>query len=124
MSSMLVLDGDFTARTVLTAALSHAGFSVKSASSMQEARALLSRERFDVLLLELELPDGHGIDLLRELRESTVPALRALRVMVVSSMHQHAQLARTRSLGVTDYVTKPFSPRELVSRLRGPMLAA
>lgn len=124
MSSMLVLDGDFTARTVLSAALAHAGFGVKSASSLAEARALLASERFDVLLLELELPDGHGHDLLRELRASAEPALHSIRVVVVSSMHQHAQLARSRSLGVADYITKPFSPRELVSRLRGQWLAA
>lgn len=123
MSSMLVLDGDFTARTVLAATLSHAGFSVQSAASLAEARALLARQTFDTLVLELELPDGHGLDLLRDLRASDLPALRALRVVVVSSMHQHAQLARSRSLGVADYVTKPFSPRELVTRLRAPLAA-
>ena len=123
MGSMLVLDGDLTARTVLSATLRHAGFVVSTASSLDDARALLRRGAFDALLLELELPDGHGLDLLRELREASDPSLRALRVLVVSSMHQHAQLARARSLGVVDYVTKPFSPRELVARLqrtRGP----
>lgn len=124
MTSMLVLDGDFTARTVLSAALGHAGFGVKSASSLAEARELLARDHFDALLLELELPDGHGFDLLRELRGSSDPALQRMRVVVVTSMHQHAQLARSRTLGVGDYVTKPFSPRDLVGRLRSSMLAA
>jgi len=124
MTKMLVLDGDFTARTVLSAALAHAGFGVKSASSLEEARALLASERFDVLLLELELPDGHGFDLLRELRQSGALGGDSMRVMVVTSMHQHAQLARSRTLGVDSYVTKPFSPRELVALLRGCTLAA
>lgn len=124
MTRMLVLDGDFTARTVLSAALGHAGFGVKTASSLAEARQHLAREHFDVLLLELELPDGHGFDLLRDLRASSDPALQRIRVVVVTSMHQHAQLARSRTLGVGDYVTKPFSPRDLVGRLRHSMLAA
>jgi DNA-binding response OmpR family regulator len=123
MRSMLVLDGDFTARTVLAATLSNAGIAVKTAASLAEARALLAAQAFDALVLELELPDGHGLDLLRELRASDVDALRRMRVVVVSSMHQHAQLARSRSLGVVDYVTKPFSPRELIERLREPLAA-
>lgn len=124
MTKVLVLDGDFTARTVLSAALAHAGFGVKSASTLHEARDLLARGSFDMLLLELELPDGHGFDLLRELRAAHLPEGHRLRVMVVTAMHQHAYLARSRSLGVDEYVTKPFSPRDLVERLRGCTLAA
>lgn len=124
MARMLVVDGDFTARTVLSAALGHAGFEVESAASLVEARKRLANAHFDMLLLELELPDGHGFDLLRELRASPDPKVRALRTVVVTSMHQHAQLARSRTLGVGEYVTKPFSPRELVGRLRSNLLAA
>ncbi|MBI2388428.1 MAG: response regulator [Deltaproteobacteria bacterium] len=118
MSKVLVVDGDLTARTVLAATLARAGFEVRTAATLREAREAILEERITLLLLELELPDGHGLDLLREIRGAGV------RAVVVTSMHQHAYLARSRSLGAVDYVTKPFSPRELVERLRSLATAA
>lgn len=111
VSNVLIVDGDPTARTVLHAAISHAGFAVSAVATLEGARSILARDRIGVVLLELELPDGHGFDLLRELRDG--PA-----AIVVSTMHQHQHIARSRTFGAVDYVTKPFSPRELIERIR------
>jgi len=109
--NVLIVDGDPTARTVLNAAIARAGLSVDAVATLEEARGLLAHAAFDVVLLELELPDGHGFDLLRELRGRHVAAI------VVSSMHQHAHIARSRTFGAVDYVTKPFSPSDVVARV-------
>lgn len=112
MANVLIVDGDATARTVLTAVVTRAGFSTRAVPSIERAREVLSSAPFDVVLLELELPDGHGFDLLRELRAQSTAAI------VVSTMHQHASIARSRSFGAADYVTKPFNPRELVAKIQ------
>lgn len=112
MPHVLIVDGDATARTVLDAAIGRAGISVSSVATISQARAVLARDSVDVVLMELELPDGHGFDLLRDLQFGPSAAI------VVTTMHQHAHIARSRSFGAADYVTKPFNPRDVVGRVR------
>ncbi len=119
MPKVLIIDGDSTARTVLLAAITRAGMEGEAVATMESARAILATSTVDVVLLELELPDGHGFDLLRELRGRA-------HAIVVTTMHQHALVARSRSFGASGYITKPFSPSEIVERVRNsiPMVAA
>jgi len=109
---VLIVDGDATARTVLNAAIARAGMSVAAVATIAQARAVLARDAVGIVLLELELPDGHGFDLLRDLQFGPSAAI------VVTTMHQHAHIARSRSFGAIDYVTKPFNPRDLAGRVR------
>lgn len=93
-------------------ALERDSFSVGVATSLSEAEGLI--EGADLLILDLMLPDGSGFDLIRRLRraDTTTP------VIVLSSRDSEADRVAALETGADDYVTKPFSPREVVARVR------
>ncbi|CAH2603152.1 DNA-binding transcriptional dual regulator TorR [Rhodovastum atsumiense] len=89
----------------------NAGFVVHRAGTAEALRRILRRERIDLVLLDIRLPDGDGLALMRDLRaQSNVP------VILVTSRAEEADRVVGLELGADDYVTKPFSPRELLAR--------
>ena len=93
--------------------LEHDGFDVVEASSGTQALAQLRDRLPDLVLLDVMMPDLDGFETLRLLREfSTVP------VIMLTAKGDEEDRVRGLELGADDYVTKPFSPRELVSRVR------
>lgn len=87
---------------------------VGRARSIAEALPLLERERPDLLLLDVFLPDGTGIDLLRQLRRARPDAYD---VMLVTAVSHRSQVARAERLGVVDYLVKPFTQADFTRRL-------
>ena len=110
---VLVVEDDREIRSLLQSSLSVEGFSVQTAVSLSEARALLQHSAPDLLILDLGLPDGDGVDLVRELRRQ-----HAVPVIVVSARHQEAQKIELLDAGADDYLTKPFGIAELLARMR------
>jgi DNA-binding response OmpR family regulator len=90
------------------------GFAVISAKNAAEAAALASGA--DLVVLDLMLPDGSGFDLIRGWRAAT-PS-RPMPIIVLSSRDAEADRVAALESGADDYVTKPFSPREIVARVR------
>ena len=88
------------------------GYSVATAGTIAQARGLTASA--DLVVLDLILPDGDGIDLLREIRAAGQRAA----VIVLSSRDAEADRIVALEIGADDYVTKPFSPREVVARVR------
>lgn len=88
------------------------GYEVATAGTVSEARPLL--EAADLIVLDLILPDGDGMQLLREARAAGMRAA----VIVLSSRDSEADRITALEIGADDYVTKPFSPREVVARVR------
>jgi DNA-binding response OmpR family regulator len=88
------------------------GYTVATAGTVAQARGLTASA--DLLVLDLILPDGDGIDLLREIRAAGQRAA----VIVLSSRDAEADRIAALEIGADDYVTKPFSPREVVARVR------
>jgi len=88
------------------------GYSVATAGTVAQARELTGSA--DLVVLDLILPDGDGIDLLREIRAAGQRAA----VIVLSSRDAEADRIAALEIGADDYVTKPFSPREVVARVR------
>jgi len=89
------------------------GFQVFTAASGEEALAKVTEELPDVVVLDVMMPDMDGFETLRRLREiSTTP------VIMLTVRGDEAYWVRGLDLGADDYMTKPFSPRELVSRVR------
>ncbi len=88
------------------------GYSVAAAATVAEARELV--DSADLVVLDLILPDGDGINILRRLRQSGSRAA----VIVLSSRDAEADRILALEMGADDYVTKPFSPREVVARVR------
>jgi len=111
---VLLIEDDRELRTTLCQSLRIEGYEVQTAASLAEAQALLKHGGdFDLLLLDLGLPDGEGSDLLRELRrEHSTP------VLVISAREQDGQKISLLDDGADDYLVKPFSVRELLARMR------
>src|SRR5277367_4177951 len=94
-------------------ALRQAGFPVVSADSYGTALSAFRTERPDLAILDINLPGGSGFDLCGVLRkESTAP------IMMLTARGEEADLVRALDLGADDYLTKPFSPRTLVARVK------
>ena len=82
--------------------------------SLGDARSLLARETMDAMVLDLGLPDGNGLELLRALRAQGMQ----LPVLVLSAQGEELDRVLGLELGADDYLAKPFSPRELVARVK------
>ena len=97
----------------LTLGLTVEGFEVLGAGTLASARETLRAVACDLVLLDVMLPDGSGLDLCRELRTTTRTP-----VIVVSARSQEVDVVVGLELGAADYVTKPYRLRELVARIR------
>lgn len=110
---IVVVEDDASIRALMQASLAVEGFTVQSAVSLSEARALVQHAPPDLMVLDLGLPDGDGLALVREVRShSSMP------IVVVSARHQEAQKVQLLDAGADDYLTKPFSVAELLARIR------
>ncbi len=110
---VLVVEDDREIRALMQSSLSVEGFEVQTAVSLSEASALLRHSPPDVIVLDLGLPDGDGVQLVREARTR-----HSLPIIVVSARHQEAQKIELLDAGADDYLTKPFSVGELLARIR------
>jgi DNA-binding response OmpR family regulator len=118
VSAVLVVDDEPAIRESLAFALKREGFDVLEAGSLKEARALEDRQS-DLIILDLVLPDGSGLDFLRALRSrSDIP------VIVLTSRDEETDRVVGLEMGADDYVLKPFSPREVTARVRAVLRRA
>ena len=110
---ILVVEDEAPLRRYLRATLQAFGYAVQEAATGAEGRDQLVRANPAVVLLDLGLPDGDGLDLAREIREwSQVP------IIVVSARGKEEDKIRALDLGADDYLTKPFDSGELLARIR------
>ena len=110
---VLVVEDDRALRQLLQASLAAEGHSVQTAVSLSEAQALLEHAPPDLVVLDLGLPDGDGIDLIRAVRRR-----HALPILVVSARHQESEKVAVLDAGADDYLAKPFGVPELHARIR------
>lgn len=115
---ILVVDDEPGIRDVCRLYLEREGFAVDEAGSMGAAVAAMERNRPALVILDLMLPDGDGLDLCRRLVEEGLP------VVVLTARADEADRVLGLELGADDYVVKPFSPRELVARVRAVLRRA
>jgi two-component system OmpR family response regulator len=116
---VLVVDDEPRIREVVQYALAREGFQVHQAGDLAEARAALARRSFDLLVLDVMLPDGDGLELCKELRRKARTP-----VLFLSARSDEIDRILGLELGGDDYVTKPFSPRELVARVKAVLRRA
>ncbi len=114
---LLVEDDPAIARTVAYS-LEREGLASTHSLLLQDARAQLAGTRFDLLVLDLGLPDGSGLDLLREVRQAGGHGGGHLPVLVLSAQGEEIDRVLGLELGADDYLPKPFSPRELAARVK------
>ncbi len=113
-ADVLIIDDSLTVRMDLTEALSAAGLGVESCATAAEARTRLHGESFAVAVLDVVLPDGDGVELLREIRSS--PSTARLAVMLLSTEAEVRDRIRGLSTGADDYVGKPYETSYVVAR--------
>ncbi len=110
---VLVIDDEAIVRQILASAVAKGGYSVDQASTAAEAASKLARGDVDVALCDIKLPDGSGIDLVRNCRESGIETT-FLMVTAFASMETAIEALRA---GATDYITKPVHNEEILHRL-------
>lgn len=110
---LMVVEDEPQMRRFLRASLASKGFRLIEATTAGEVTALVTSHNPEVILLDLGLPDGDGIDLARDIREwSRVP------IIVISARGREADKVEALDAGADDYLTKPFSVNELLARIR------
>jgi len=111
--TVLVVEDESAIAEVAEMYLEQGGFRVRMAPTGADAIKQLDDPSIDIVLLDLMLPDADGVELFREIRSR-----RQLPVIMVTARDAEADRVLGLELGADDYVTKPFSPRELVARVR------
>jgi CheY-like chemotaxis protein len=114
--SVLLVEDDASMRLLCTFNLELAGFRVAAVASGREGLEAAKANRFDLVLLDVMLPDLGGFELAAALRAAEVT--RDVPLVFISARASGDDLGRGRAVGAIDYVTKPFDPVELGARLR------
>ncbi len=114
--TVLVIEDEKEIRDLLRYNLTRAGFQVAEAGDGEQGLRQVFAERPDALVLDLMLPGRSGLEILREVRSE--PLTRDLPVIVLTARATEMDLLLGFEHGADDYLTKPFSPRELVARLQ------
>ncbi len=113
---ILIIEDEPDIRKNLEYNITREGYEVISASSLSEGRQKLESDSFTLLLLDLMLPDGSGLDLFRELKQNK--SLSTMPVIILTAKDDEVDKVVGFELGADDYVTKPFSVRELILRVK------
>ena len=113
---ILIIEDEPDIRKTLEYNISREGYRVVSASSLLEAKSQFESDFFSLILLDLMLPDGSGLDLCREIKsdkeKSSIP------IIILTAKDDEVDKVVGFELGADDYVTKPFSVRELILRMK------
>jgi len=119
MATVLVVDDEPMVRDVVARYLAREGLTILEASDGACARSIIETTPLDLVVLDLMLPEVNGLDLCRWIRERS-----ALPVILLTARTEESDRVVGLELGADDYVTKPFSPRELVARVRAALRRA
>lgn len=113
MSKILLVEDDKSIVSALSEFLRSEGFSVRDASGQSDAVELLKIEPFDLILLDVCLSDGNGFSLCAEIKNKySIP------VIFLTASSDEGSIVTGLDIGADDYISKPFKPRELISRIR------
>ncbi len=118
-SKILVVDDDFLNRLVLSTNMQEQGYEVDIAENGVQAFELLSKDAFDVVLLDLIMPEMDGFQVLERMKSD--PSLREIPVIVISALDEMESILRCIEMGATDYLPKPFDAGLLRARLNASL---
>jgi DNA-binding response OmpR family regulator len=113
MKNILIVEDDLSIAELQRDYLELAGFQVQICSDGNEGLNLIKENNYDLLILDVMLPNIGGYDILRSIQED-----KEIPVLMVSAKKEEIDKIRGLSLGADDYITKPFSPSELVARVK------
>jgi two-component system cell cycle response regulator DivK len=113
---ILVVEDQADNRRILRDMLSNAGYELIEAESGEEALMAVETERPDLILMDIQLPVMDGYEATRRIKSN--PALKAVPIIAVTSYALSGDEGKARAAGCNAYVTKPFSPRALLAKVR------
>lgn len=116
MEHVLLVEDDVAIAKLVRFKLERSGFRVTQANNGREALDWLRDNRPDLILLDVMMPEMDGVETLECIKNDD--ALKAIPVIMLSSKGQKAEIKRCLLLGAADYIVKPFSPADLVKRIR------
>ncbi len=114
MKRILVIDDETIIRVSCERALIPEGYGVKSASSGEEGLALMEKEPFDLILLDIKMPDMDGIEALERIKERWPE----IEVIMITGYGTVETAVKSLKLGAFNYIEKPFSPDTLLSAVK------
>ncbi|WEK06658.1 MAG: response regulator transcription factor [Candidatus Devosia phytovorans] len=120
VANILVVDDDPEIRRLLSRFLTEQGFRTAAAGSRAEFDERMAAGQFDLVILDVMLPDGSGLDICRSLRNRDA----RISIILVTALKEEVDRIVGLELGADDYLGKPFSPRELVARIRAVLRRA
>lgn len=113
MYNLLLVEDDFALSDTLDYYLKSEGFNVLLSRNVKMAETIIDSGKIDLIILDITLPDGNGLDLCKSIREySDIP------IIFLTAMDEEIDIIKGFDLGADDYITKPFKARELVSRIK------
>lgn len=115
-TNILAVEDEPAIRDMIRYSLEREGYDVVTANDVREARQLMNEYTIDLALVDWMLPDASGLEFVRFLRKD--PETLRLPIVVLTARSEEQDIARGLDAGADDYITKPFSPRELHARLR------
>ena len=110
---ILVVEDDPTVRTLVKAVLEHKGNQVFVADTATKGESLAIENEYDIIILDLRLPDGNGYDICSSIREKEIKTP----VLFLSAEHETDVKIKCLKVGADDYLTKPFNSDELIARI-------
>ena len=114
--TVLIVDDEAPIREMIAVALQMAGYQCLEAENAQIAHALVVDHQPDIILLDWMMPDVSGIELARRLKRE--PASAEIPIIMLTARSEEDNKVQGLEAGADDYITKPFSPRELIARLK------
>jgi len=113
MSKILLVEDDSTLAIGLEYSLKNEGYEIDVANNLFKARELFSVENYQLILLDVMLPDGNGYEFCKEIREeSNIP------IIFLTACDEEVNVVMGLDIGADDYISKPFRIRELISRIK------
>jgi len=117
--NILVVEDEEAIREMLILVMEQAQFRVHASASAEQALSVLAENSIDLLVLDWMLPGISGVELARRLKKD--PSYKDLPIILLTARGEEEDKIRGLEIGADDYVTKPFSPKELVARIKAVM---
>ena len=113
MKNILMVEDDSTIAFAVKYAVEQEGFNLDIAENLENARKIVNSKEYDLILLDVMLPDGNGYEFLKQLREHDEDTP----VIFLTACDEEVNIVMGLDIGGDDYITKPFRVRELISRI-------
>lgn len=116
MYKILLAEDEPVIRMLITDTLEDEGYDIDIATDGAEAMTYIEKNQYDLLILDYMMPRMTGMEVIGKVRE--MPENQQLKILMLSAKNQHSERERVMQIGANEFMSKPFSPMELIRRVR------